>query len=463
MSKAFQSNSRQAILNILKNFKPAERNAAELINKFSADANRAMVVEITYGVIRNYDFINNLIAKSSQQSLKNIPEKILNCLRLAAYELVFTNQPQYTVVNEAVELAKENGSRKAGGFANAVLRKITASIINKSADLKNSDPKKTLPISPGIGCEFNFDVLPDEKNKKAEYLSCAFSLPLWLIEQWLVQFDYQQTKNICFASNRRASIYARPNRLKITAQELVEILKNQKIDCELVEQYKPVVSLSNPMVKLNKPGNIAQLESFKAGLFAIQDIASSSVVPLLNPKPGWKIYDICAAPGTKTTQLAELINDNGLIIATDKDDLRLNKINENVQRLGITSVKVLTYDDFLKGAKPGSADAVLLDVPCSNTGVLSKRAEVRFRLGKNQIDEISQIQRQLLEFASTLVTKGGKICYSTCSILNQENKEVVNNFIKHYPDFSLEKEQLILPSAGTYDYDGGYAAIILKK
>jgi 16S rRNA (cytosine967-C5)-methyltransferase len=218
------------------------------------------------------------------------------------------------------------------------------------------------------------------------------------------------------------------------------------------------------MVRLKKIGNISELKAFKEGLFTIQDITSSSVVPLLNPQSGWKIFDICAAPGTKTTQIAELIGDKGLIIATDKNNSRLEKLDENIRRLGITSIKIMDYETFLKDSSCQSCgDVVLLDAPCSNSGVLARRPEVRLRITPKKIGELAQIQTQLLDFAASLVKPGGRICYSTCSILSQENNEVVIDFLTKHHEFSLESENLILPSAEICDFDGGYAAIIAKK
>ncbi|MBU1260808.1 MAG: hypothetical protein KJ757_05525 [Planctomycetes bacterium] len=448
---------RQAAWGVLNHFNAAKHNSAELIEKFGGKTpHRAALVDIVFGVIRNFTFIDRLIAQNAVQSIKNIPEKLLDCLRIAVYELVFTGQADYAIVNEAVNLAKRIGSKKAGGFVNAVLRKICSSIKNKTADLNDAEPRKTLPISLIVGCEFNIDILPDANEQKAQYLGVAFSLPQWLVEQWLEEFGFEKTKNICFASNRRPSVYARPNRLELTAEELLNILKGQDIDCELDEQ--------NKMVKLNRPGNVADLESFRSGLFTIQDVTSSSVVPLLNPQPGWKIFDICAAPGTKTTQIAELMGDKGLVIATDKDSSRLARVDENVQRLGITSIKTMGYDVFLKeSSRLGPVDAVLLDVPCSNTGVMAKRPEVRLRLNEKHIEELVKIQIGLLEQSCELVKKGGKICYSTCSILNQENKGIVESFLAGAGGFELESQRVFLPSAGDFDCDGGFAAMLIKK
>jgi 16S rRNA (cytosine967-C5)-methyltransferase len=450
------ANYRYAAWLVLMQFKPHKQNSAELIDKYSSGVqNRAGLVDISLGVIRNLVFIDRLIAQISGREINRISQKVINCLRIAVYELIFTNQADYAIVNEAVNLANKTGSKKTPGFVNAVLRNICRAIKNKSADLKISEPKKTLPLGPDSGCEFNIDILPDAKKFRIEYLSCAFSLPSWLVEQFLSQLGYEKTLNVCFGSNRKPSVYARPNKLKLTAKELCEKFKAEDVDCELVEPFN--------MVKINKPGNIAELKSFKEGLFTVQDITSSSVVPLLNPQPGWKVLDLCAAPGTKTTQLAELMADTGVIIATDKNSQRLKKINENIQRLGTTSIRLIDYKTFIqKSGDFAPFDAVLVDVPCSNTGVLAKRPEVRHRLDEKILKTLKKTQSQILNFAATFVKTGGKICYSTCSILKQENSDIIEAFIRQRPEFKLEKEKLILPSVKTYDCDGGYAAVLVK-
>ncbi|OHB59388.1 MAG: hypothetical protein A2173_11650 [Planctomycetes bacterium RBG_13_44_8b] len=471
---AMADNYRRVSWFVLTHFNPNKHNTAELIEKYCGKkCNRAAVIEITSGVIRNSVFIDGLIEQVSGRAVKRISKKTIDCLRIGVYKLIFCNQADYAVVNEIVNLSSQVGSKKSGGFVNAVLRKVCSSIKNKTADLKTAETKKTLPLGAETGCEFNIDILPDVNSQKEKYLAGAFSLPAWLIEQWLAEFGYEKTFEICLASNRRPSVYARANRLKITAQKLFEDLKNEGVDCELVsagcltaEEYK--------MVKLNKPGNISKLKAFKEGLFTIQDITSSLVVPFLNPQPGWRVFDICAAPGTKTTQIAELMEDRGCIIATDKETARLVKIAENIKRLNITSVKIMDYKDFCKeSAGLAPADAVLIDVPCSNSGVLARRPEARYRLNANTLNSLVKTQAEILRQAAALVKRGGKIAYSTCSILKQENSDIINAFIKERPEFKLEKENLILPSActersigvegvGSYDYDGGYAAILVK-
>ena len=164
---------------VLTNFNPQKHDTSQLIEKYGAKIhNRAGVVDIVLGVIRNLLFIDGFITKISVQPKSSIPDKAFNCLRIAVYELIFSNQPDYAIVNEAVNLSKKTGSKKSAGFVNAVLRKICASIKNKSADLKNSNPQKTLPLTSKLGCEFNIDIFPDPAQQFAEYLSNAFSLPL---------------------------------------------------------------------------------------------------------------------------------------------------------------------------------------------------------------------------------------------------------------------------------------------
>jgi 16S rRNA (cytosine967-C5)-methyltransferase len=295
--------------------------------------------------------------------------------------------------------------------------------------------------------------LPNPAEKPADYLSTVFSLPKWLVTDWLEEFGVEQTRQICLASNRRPSIYLRPNRLKTTAQELVEKLHKAGINAEIVPEVE--------IIRLKNPRAIIELPDFAEGLFTVQDIAASRAVRLLQPKAGWTILDLCAAPGGKTTQLAEVTGDSAKIVATDIDSNRLKRVEENISRLCIKSVAIITYDS-LTLQKQGF-DVVLLDVPCSNTGVLAKRVETRYRLEPKVIEELAGKQSELLKKAAEMIKPAGVICYSTCSIQKVENSQLVRNFLHKNPKFAIENEQLILPSTEGFDHDGGYIAIIIKK
>jgi 16S rRNA (cytosine967-C5)-methyltransferase len=405
-------------------------------------------------VIKNRPVIDLVIEKVSGTQIVHIPNKILNVIRVGVYELVFCPQAkEYVIICEAVEYAKRIANTKGGGFVNAILRQTQKHIINRQKPAEQSSPRKLISQTPDTACEFDMEMLPDPDKSPCEYFACAFSLPGWLVQNWLDEYGRQQTEKICFASNRRPSVYLRPNLLKTTAKELAEKLKAAKVDCEI----KP----ESQMVKLTSPKAITALPGFDEGLFTVQDLASSQAVRALKPQPDWKILDLCAAPGTKTTQLAEATGGHAKIIATDIDANRLKMVGENITRLGLAdNIKTVEYSDV---EKQGGFDCVLIDAPCSNTGVLSRRPEVRHRITENDIKELAGTQMSLLSKAAGMLKPKGIICYSTCSIQPEEDGLLVRGFIKETPGFELEYENIILPSAEPFDHDGGYSAVIISE
>jgi 16S rRNA (cytosine967-C5)-methyltransferase len=473
--------------------KAARLVAAEILNRFDPKRNyagpilaellpqtqeRQRTTDFVFGTIRNRSAIDRVITTFSGRPVERIPITLLNIIRLAGYELVYCPEtPEYSVVNEAVENAKAVSGKKQTAFVNAVLRQITRHISNRSAQLSQADLASTLPQTAVSYCEFDSKFLPDPDASPADYLAAAFSLPKWLITDWLSEYGLEDTRQICFASNRRPSIYVRPNTLKITAQELAEHFRRAGIDHEIVPEVE--------MIRIKSPQDITQVAGFAQGLFSVQDITASRagrvVWAHLRGDGGQSplyILDLCAAPGTKTTQLAELTGDSAKIIATDIDSRRLEKVKENIARLGIRSVEIIPYEGLFANhtsrlAEPGAAtvrersrrqfDAILLDVPCSNTGVLARRPEARYRIKPKAIMQLTETQAELLQKAAALVRPGGTICYSTCSIQRAENNELVRQFLAKNADFDLRSEELRLPSAEQFDHDGGYAAILVKK
>jgi 16S rRNA (cytosine967-C5)-methyltransferase len=231
------------------------------------------------------------------------------------------------------------------------------------------------------------------------------------------------------------------------------------------------------MLKLTGPQLVTRLPGFDEGWFVVQDPAAAAAVRLIDPQPGWRILDLCAAPGTKTTQLAEATRDAAQIIATDIDAARLEKVQENVTRLNLKSITIIPYEVLetaisnLQSRIPnrqspislGSFDAVLVDAPCSNTGVLARRVEVRHRITPEAVQRLADTQRELLDKAALLVKPGGRICYSTCSIQRAENQDIVQAFLADHGEFHLKQEQLSLPGAGPFDRDGAYAAVVARR
>ena len=425
----------------------------ELIEKTNQ---KQRTTDLVYGTIRNRSALDLVITSFADLPVKRISAKILNIIRIGSFELGLCPQtPVYSIVNEAVETAKKIAGQKQAAFVNAILRKIASHIENRNSPLSQETITRTLPQNTLTGCLFDSDFLPDYQKTNADYLSSAFSLPAWLISNWLEQFTPEQTRQICFASNRRPSVYLRPNILRTTVQDLTKKLQQAGIDFQIID---------DSLIQLHSPKQISSLPGFAEGLFTIQDLAAAIPVKTLQPKPDWSILDLCAAPGTKTTQLAEQTADRAKIFATDIDEKRLSLIKENIERLKLKSITVFEYNELQKITdKEGLFDCVLLDVPCSNTAVLAKRPEVRLRITKQAIQSLAKKQLDILHKAAALVKSGGKICYSTCSLQLEENNLLVKKFLESSPDFSLEKDLLTLPSADSPDHDGSYAAILIKR
>jgi len=496
--------ARQIATALLNRFDPKRNYAGPILNKLLQQTNETQrATDLVFGTIRNRAAIDKVIAEFSGRSVERIQPELLNIIRVASFELIYCPQtPEYSIVNEAVKFAKtvagpvrskspgataanrktrrtSNGAgKKQTAFVNAVLRQITRHIKNRQIPLSQAAAGSIFPQTPLTGCEFDTCFLPDPDASPADYLSAAFSLPQWLVTDWLNEFGADSTRQICFAGNRRPSIYIRPNTLKITTQKLADKFSQADIDFDIVPNVIPAeagIQESNDadesMIKLKSPRAITELPGFGEGLFTVQDITASLPVRILKPQPEWTILDLCAAPGTKATQLAELTADSAKIIATDIDAERLKSVKENTDRLGINSVNILPYEQLLNS----KFDSVLLDVPCSNTGVLAKRIEVRYRVNPKAVKELAKTQTSLLAAAAKRLKPKGKICYSTCSIQKKENSELVKDFLRQNPDFELESELLTLPSAvphqlgaslssiGAGDRDGGYVAIITRN
>lgn len=454
--KKSKSSARFIAAKVLNQLDPKKNCAETVLDKILLPTGRAQqTTDLVYGTLRNSQTIDMVITKLANCPTRRIPDKILNIIRIGVYELIYCPRTaEYAIVNEAVENTKAIAGKKQTAFSNAVLRKILSHITKRQTKFSNAIAKRTLPQSLELGCQFDIDLLPDAQKQPDDFLASAFSLPKWLIISWLDEYGPEKTWHICFASNRKPSIYLRPNTLKLTAAQLTEKLTKARINVEIID---------NEMIKVKSPKRITEIAGFTDGLFSVQDTTATLPVKLLAPKSDWKILDFCAAPGTKTTQLAELTNDNAQIFATDIDGKRLQLVKGNIKRLRLESITTFEYGGLQRISKEkGKFDAVLLDVPCSNTGVLAKRVELRYRISKKAVNHLTQTQLKILETGAELIEKNGRICYSTCSIQGQENNQLIKSFLKKNRNFRLESENLTLPSAQGFDHDGGYVAIIIK-
>jgi 16S rRNA (cytosine967-C5)-methyltransferase len=497
MSAQPYKSARAIAAEVLQRFDPQRDYAGAILDRLlDQTPERQRATDLVYGTIRNLHALDTVIARFSGRLPARIAPNLLSILRVGVYELVYSPAtPVYSAVDEAVSYAGHAGGKKQTGFVNAILRQVVRHIANRQADLAATGPTRTLVQTPAAGCEFDTDLLPDPNASLPAYLAACFSLPVWLVTQWVEEFGPEQARDICLACNRRPSLYVRVNPLRTSTRDLLAQFEQAGIKAEpvppgwavptvsvggyptpgdaevgsggeerVVGTAHPTWQASSPgsdMIKVTGPHSVTQLPGFAAGLFTVQDLAAAQVVPVLEPQPDWSILDLCAAPGTKTTQLAELTRDAARITATDIDPGRLELVRENIARLGLRSIAVVPYAEAGRGDS-ATFDAVLLDAPCSNTGVLARRVEARFRITPGAIEDLAATQGQLLARAAGLVTSGGRICYATCSIHEAENQRVVQSFLDHHA-FELVQERLLLPSAGPFDHDGAYAALLRRK
>ena len=389
-----------------------------------------LISEIVYGVTTWRLTLDEIIKKYSKIKIKKISPWILNILRMGIYQIIFLDKiPKSAAVNESVNLAKRYGHASSSNFVNAILRKI-----------EKNDYEEFFKIEDDI-----------------ERISKTTSMPKWIVEELMKSNDEKEVEQICKNSNIKPKVTIRVNTLKINKQELIERLKEKNTEC------KETAEKLDDFLILEKVKNIENVEEFKQGYFTIQDISAGQTAKILNPQPGELVLDACSAPGGKTTYIAELMKNKGKIEAWDIHEHRTKLVEQNAQRLGIniieTKVKDASlYDESLKE----KFDKILLDVPCLGIGVIKRKPDIKWQRKPEDIEKITEIQKKILNNCSKYLKNNGTIVYSTCSILKDENEEVVNEFLKENSEYYIKPEETrnILPNQ---EEDGFFICKIYKK
>lgn len=351
----------------------------------------AFLSELVKGTVRNRYYIDYVIGLYSKVKIKKISPWIMNVLRLGVYQLKFADKvPESAAVNESVALAKKFGHSSSAGFVNAVLRKISA--------------EKEIPM-------------PQERVK---YLSVKYSYPEWIVEKFTEDFK-ENAEKILKAGNKKADTVIRANTLKISAEKLC--LKLQ--DTALFRNGNMI------HIKSNIP--VDSILGFQEGLFTVQAEPFNKAAELLEPKEGMTVIDACAAPGGKTTYIAELMKNKGVIYAFDIYEQRLKMINDTSNRLGINIIRTRIHDATEPALElKDSCDRLLLDVPCSGLGIIRRRPDIKWN---REPEDFSVIQKKILENMSKTLKSGGILVYSTCSIDKRENELVVLDFLENHSEF----------------------------
>jgi len=387
---------------------------------------RAFLTELTYGVIRWRERLDWVIRLFSKISIEKIELETLNILRLGLYQILFLSRtPSSAAVNESVELAKRIRGKGGAGFVNAVLR----------SAIRQKD-------------EIHY---PDIHEDPILHLSVVQSHPLWLVQRWVRERGVEETLQICMFNNQISPLTLRTNTLKINRENLLEKLKE--------EELSPIPTVySEEGIVLQHPPPTSELPFLRKGLAIIQDEASQLVTSILDPKPGEQILDACAAPGGKTTHMAQRMENQGGIYALDLSNAKLDLIEGLCERLGIGIIKTVKGDasKILPVPQGMKFDRILADVPCSGFGTLRRNPDLKWRRGEVDIQRMSRLQFSILLNLSGYVKEGGVLIYSTCTVFREENEEVVEKFLEARPEFQLDRMDNLLPEKSRLLIEGSY-------
>lgn len=367
---------------------------------------RAQATDLVYGTLRHLTKLDAILSQFIKKPLDKLEPWVHQLLRCSLYDLGPGKAPSYAVVNEAVKIAKKRGHEGIVKFVNGVLRSYLRS-------------------------EDKID-LPSYAQSPREHFIIAHSHPAWLIDTWMNKWKLDRIHHLVRINNQPAPLSLRVNTLKSDLSSVIKALDDLEINAVPSEIVPEAIHL------LRSPG----LEGFTPiheGKVIIQDIGAMLITYLLAPKPNEQIVDLCAAPGGKTTHIAQMMNNSGLIWAIDQYEAKTSTIRASAHRMGINIIHEITADARIWHPEE-LVDAVLLDAPCSGTGVIRRRPDLKWRRTENDVNELVILQRELLSSAATLLRPGGHLVYSTCSIQPVENEDQVKWFLKKHPEFLRDQD-----------------------
>ena len=369
-----------------------------------SQADRSFACELVYGVVRRQRTLDALIDLLGKKRSTQQPPDLRIILHLGLYQLRYLDRiPTSAAVNTSVELAKENGIAKLSGVVNGLLR----------GYLRRAEAGDPLQ-------------LPD--NAIAS-LGVKHSFPDWMVETWLEQLPIAEVDRLLAWFNRSPKIDLRVNILKTSVTEVETAFEAAELSVAKIPHLPQGL-------RIESAGAVTDLPGYKEGWWVIQDSSAQLVSHLLDPQPGETIIDACAAPGGKTTHIAELMGDKGQIIACDRAEKRLSKVRQNADRLQLNSIQIKSGDS--RNQNFVDVDRVLLDAPCSGLGTLHKRPDLRWRQSSQTIKELFELQRELLKQSASWVKPKGVLVYATCTLNILENEKVIQSFLANNSNWSIQ-------------------------
>jgi len=393
---------------------------------------RAFITELAYGTLRWRGKIDYVIAQFSSKPLAKLDPEILNILRMGVYQLLFLSTPSNAAVDESVKLSKNFTSGKASGFVNAVLRAVDRERDNIKYPPRNDDP--------------------------VPYLSVQYSHPRWMVSMFIKMLGEAETEELLKVNNILPPLTFRANTLVNSRDELAKYLLEEDGFESVPTPYSP------DGIVLKDAPPAGQLGAVNRGLCLVQDESAQLVSRLVAPQPGWKVLDLCAAPGGKTTHLAALMKNEGEVHAVDMQQQKMTMIEDNARRTGVTIIKPRQGDASAPLKYPrNSFDAVLVDPPCSDLGIIRRHPDVKWIKHPDRIPELADLQLKIIATAAKYVTAGGVLVYSVCTISQRESEGIIEKFLEKAKAWSLEPAQKIIPEAADCCTEEGYLKVFPHK
>lgn len=433
---------------------------------------RGLCTQLVYGSVRHRGTLDWILRAVSSRQRQQVRRELWELLRLGAYQLLFLDRvPAHAALHETVELAKHAATARAARFVNAVLRNLERAIEKRLVERRElgaagaeaagvgrspeavEASRRILESPSGRLTIFREPIFPPVTEDAGRNLSIRYAHPAWLIRRWLTRWKPEEVLGILRAGNSPAAVCVRTNVLRVDRQQLLERFQKAGLAAE--------PGGTDVTIRMPLGAEIASLDAYRDGLFQVQDGWPTEVGLWVAPHPGQRCLDLCAGLGAKATHLAEQIGNRGMVVAADLSREKLNLLRENAGRLGLTRVFRVAMDGRRAGFDlPILFDRVLVDAPCTNTAVLSRRVEVRWRIREGDLPVMAALQGELLLSAADLVRPGGRLVYSTCSLEPEENEQMIRGLLGLRPHFELEKEELRLPELGL---GGGYAAALMRR
>lgn len=414
----------EMLIEILENGKYSHLVLSDVLNKYQylEKTERAFMTRLTEGTIEQkiqLDYVIDLYSKTKVKKMKTL---IRNLLRMSVYQLLYMDAiPDSAVCNEAVKLAKKRGFTQLSGFVNGVLRTIA-----------REKDEITFPS-----------------------LSVKYAMPEWLIDLWEKAYGEDKTIEILEGFQMKQPMSIRVNQSRTTAEQLKEELEQEGLTVEPVPGLEMAYYVSGV-------DSLGQLKNFVDGDFYVQDVSSMRVAHLADVKKNDYVIDVCAAPGGKSTHLAELLGNTGMVEARDLTQYKVGLIEENIRRQGLTNIKAVQMDATVWDEESvEKADVLICDLPCSGLGVIGKKTDIRHKMTLETTNELAQLQRKILDTVHHYLKPDGTMIYSTCTMNPAENEENVNYFLEQHPEFRCEYMEQLFP--GNVNRDGFFLAKLHKN